>query len=39
MQDGVGGWFQAQDSRDNIILPLTLCKVTTHYSERQRQVP
>jgi hypothetical protein len=30
---------QAQDSRDNIILPPTLCRVSMHYSERQRQMP
>ncbi len=31
--------FQAQDFKDNIILPPTLCGVSTHKSERQRQVP
>lgn len=30
--------FQAQDSNDNITLPPSLCRVTTHYSKRQRQV-
>jgi hypothetical protein len=39
MQDGARGGFQAQDSRDNIILPPTLRRVSTHYSKRQKQVP
>jgi hypothetical protein len=30
--------FQAQDSNDNITLPPTLHRVTTHYFERHRQV-
>jgi hypothetical protein len=30
--------FRAQDSKGNIILPPTLCRVSTHKSERQRQV-
>jgi hypothetical protein len=30
--------FQAQDSKHNIILPHTLCKVSTNRSKRQRQV-
>ncbi len=30
--------FQAHDFRHNIILPSTLCRVSTHKSERQRQV-
>jgi hypothetical protein len=30
--------FQAQDFKNNIILPPTLCGVSTHRSERQRQV-
>jgi hypothetical protein len=30
--------FQAQDSNDNITLPPTLCRVTTHYFAKQRQV-
>ncbi len=30
--------FQMQDSKHNIILPPTLCKVSTHRSKRQRQV-
>ncbi len=31
--------FQAQDSRNNIILPPTLRKVSMHHSKRQRQMP
>jgi hypothetical protein len=30
--------FQMQDSKDNIILPPTLRRVSTHRLERQRQV-
>jgi len=30
--------FRAQDSKGNIILPPTLCRVSTHKLERQRQV-
>jgi hypothetical protein len=32
-------WFQVQVFRDNITLPPTLHRVSTHRSERQRQVP
>jgi hypothetical protein len=39
MQDGTGGWVSSARSSDNITLLLILRRVTTHYSEKQKQVP
>jgi hypothetical protein len=38
MQDGTRGWVSSARFQKQIILPPTLCRVSTHKLKRQKQV-